>query len=109
MSSGRIANPQLVSARFLRGGREEWRFAFALESRRLMGVSHSGHRNISNWMERGARLRGPTWKGAVCARSISVQSPIDVDQTTLTGPTLEAASKLGVKRLKFNWDEQSRG
>ncbi len=25
---------------------EEWRLAFALKSRRLTGVSHSGHRNM---------------------------------------------------------------
>ncbi len=47
--------------------------------------------------------------GAVCARPISIQSPIDVDQTTLTDPTRGAASMLGGKRLNFIWDEQSRG
>ncbi len=29
----------------VRGQGWEWRLAFALRSRRLMGVSHSGHRN----------------------------------------------------------------
>ena len=47
--------------------------------------------------------------GSVNEAPISVQSPIYVDQTTLTGPTRGAASMLGGKRLKFNWDEQSRG
>ena len=48
-------------------------------------------------------------EGGSVKRPICTQSPIDVDQTTLTGPTREAASMLGGKRLKFNWDEQSRG
>jgi hypothetical protein len=54
---------------------------------------------ISNGMKRVARLRGPTWKRAVCARPFSIQSPIDVDQTTIIpGPTRGAASVLGGKR-----------
>ncbi len=45
-----------------------------------------------------------TWKGAVCARPFSVQSPIDVDQTNNSlGPDSGSGQRvLGGKRLKFN-------
>ena len=39
--------------------------------------------------------------GSVCEAD-QVQSPIDVDQTTITGPTRGAASELGGKRRKSN-------
>jgi hypothetical protein len=45
MSSGRIVIPLLFVHPILRG-REEWKLDFALESKGLMGVSHSGHWNI---------------------------------------------------------------
>ena len=47
-------------------------------------------------------------EGSVCETD-QVQSPIDVKHhTTISGPTRGATSVLEGKRLKFNWDEQSR-
>ncbi len=45
-------------------------------------------------MERGARIRGPIWKGAVFAKPISAQNLIDVDHMTLAGPARVVASSL---------------
>ena len=94
----------LVSARFLSGGMKSG------------GSLSPSDPEAPHGCEPLGALKYPIgsieWKGgSVKRRPISVQSSLLMwtEECYIADSTQGAASVLGGKRLKFNWDEQSRG